>query len=94
MAFYTGGTILPLVPRIIETKGGDPVRAQRLERREGDSAMRCSKCGAENPDRARFCIVQREHKPLNTATTTAAEIIFGLSLEGKVAITSRRSECV
>src|SRR6266852_3964759 len=56
MAFYTGGSILPLVPRIIETKGGDPVRAQRLERREGDSAMRCSKCGAENPDRARFCI--------------------------------------
>jgi len=29
MAFHTGGNILPLVPRIIETKGRDPVRAQR-----------------------------------------------------------------
>jgi hypothetical protein len=38
-----------------------------------------------------------EHKPLNTGfapTTTAAEIISGVSIEGKVAITSRRSERV
>jgi hypothetical protein len=35
-----------------------------------------------------------EQKPLNTATTTAAEVISGVSLEGKVAITSRRSERV
>jgi hypothetical protein len=38
-----------------------------------------------------------EQKPLNTGfapTTTAAEVISGVSLEGKVAITSRRSERV
>jgi hypothetical protein len=32
-----------------------------------------------------------ERKPLNTATTMAAEV-SGVSLEGKVAITSRRGE--
>jgi hypothetical protein len=38
-----------------------------------------------------------EQKPLNTEfapTPTAAEVISGVSLEGKVAITSRRSERV
>jgi hypothetical protein len=38
-----------------------------------------------------------EHKPLDTELgppTTAAEVISGVSLESKVAITSRRSERV
>jgi hypothetical protein len=38
-----------------------------------------------------------EQKPLNTGfapTTTAAEVISGVGLEGKVAIASRRSERV
>jgi hypothetical protein len=40
---------------------------------------------------------ETEQKPLNTGfapTTTAAEVISGVSLEDKVAITSRRNERV
>jgi hypothetical protein len=40
---------------------------------------------------------ETEQKPQNTGfgpTTTAAEVIFGVSLEGKVAMTSPRTERV